>query len=1193
MTSYDPAVDEEAAKKYRQLTSSESVKNVSMWVGSHTCEPQPTYVLNDAGTAFELRTLTYPPSIVQVFMEQIANALDQRNEYPNETTQFRFSFNATTGEASVMNNGKSIPVVKVRDAEGKSVWCPQMLCSGFLSSSNHDKTKGAQRISLGAHGIGLKAMTSMSTHMRVECVDLERQLYYSQDILNCNKIVNPPTIILLDKKNKPPTEMKTGGTRFTYTLDYQFYKSLPAEIFTIMDQIFRARTYQVAGYSGAATYYNDEKINIKTPKALAEMYFPKVSFFELQHPEWNLGVGIAANGADGKSANISIINGGFIQQGIHFKHIYDKIIDDIKPKVEKFLKDKVKWDRKLVKNNMSMIIIGTLPDLKFDAQVKNKLGMDNHNEYFKKFRWPTTYVDKVWAIVRDALGEKFIIAKAKGGSRAKKLENPDKYTPATKLGTPESDLLAFEGDSAQSSAITAMAENLPAFNRIDKGIILLGGCPVNARKHMTETKLGGKTYSKPDKMLANNTVWNDFMTIMNLHYDKKYDTQEALKTLNYQHYTNVTDKDMHGMGKIGAIMIGNISLFWPELLSMPGFLGYFDSTLIRVFPKNPKKHKVLEFGSQDEFDRMFPDGKVGPDWEDPKWYKGMAGHNDEECIHMFRNYNKHRISYTDDQKAGLLKIAGYLGRDTDIRKELLCMPIVPIPLVEDRKDIEVETYYDYYVREEQQYNMICKLNSIYDGFIHSHRKIAWGAIDYMNSADKNAAILVYQLAGHIAKRTAYHHGNDSINDAIVWMSQDFVGARNIPHVLPLSQMGTRFSPDDDGAPRYVYTKCNPIVNAIYPEDDRELYDFLVEDGRETSPKYMVPVVCMPILETNSLPGTGWAISKLARHFGDHVNNIHRMLDGLAPVKMRPWTPGWNGDIIEINGVEWSVGKCYYDASKNMVTVTELPYQTKVKTFIDGKKKKAKDEDDEKKKIICLRDRPHVRADTIVNRSSKTKIDISFKLTDGAMDEINRDYGNEHFDPLTEYLGLKEHFGANLNFINHDGTVISFASYEAAMIPWFKERMRLYPLRIERRIILIDLTIKMLKNQIRYISERSSLGLSGQKKVRQVEILTEAKFDMFNVARLKSPGVVNSKIRDVVHGTNASFAYLLNTTDLDASLEGVEKLSGEIVTLEAERNELTSPDIIRKVWKREIAEVARQVEIGHSEGWVPKGRYTYS
>lgn len=565
---------------------------------------------------------------------------------------------------------------------------------------------------------------------------------------------------------------------------------------------------------------------------------------------------------------------------------------------------------------------------------------------------------------------------------------------------------------------------------------------------------------------------------------------------------------------------------------------------------------------------------------------------------MFRNYNKLRIAYTDDQKDALIRLGGYFGKDVSLRKDLLRLPLVPIPVQADRKSIEISTYCDYYVREEQQYNLICKLNGVIDGFINAHRKIAWGAMMYKDSADHNKAIKVYQLAGDIAKRCAYHHGNTSICDAIIWMSQDFVGARNIPHLLPLDQMGTRFSPDDAGAPRYVDTQCNPIVDAIYPKADRELYDMLVEDGVETTPKYMVPVVCMPILETNSLPGTGWSITKLARNYYDHVDNIFRLLDGRVTQKMRPWTPGWHGDIIEIGSTEWSVGKCSWDPTTNMVTISELPYRIKVKPYIFGSKKdkaaraKADAENDcDSDKVTCLSDLNLIQG-RIDDTSSKTQICIKFQLKPGAMDEIVSKYGDEHFDPLTDYLDLKCHFARGLNFINTDDTVISFSSYEAAMIPWFKERCRIYPLRFERRCMLIDLEIEMIRNQIRYISERAALGVSGKSKVRQVEIIDAAGYKKFNVSKIKSPGVRNDRISAIVYGDGATFNYLLNLSDLDSSCEAVEKLHEKIEHLLKERADLTAPGAMRRIWSEEIAEVTRQITIGHTVGWVPKGKYTY-
>ncbi len=384
---------------------------------------------------------------------------------------------------------------------------------------------------------------------------------------------------------------------------------------------------------------------------------------------------------------------------------------------------------------------------------------------------------------------------------------------------------------------------------------------------------------------------------------------------------------------------------------------------------------------------------------------------------------------------------------------------------------------------------------------------------------------------------------------------------------------------------------------------------MIEDGELTTPVHMTPVVCMPVLETNSLPGTGWAISKWGRNYYDQVANIHRLLDGLAPLKMRPWTPNWHGEVIEIDGIEWSAGSCYYDARTCVVTITELPYGVKNKTYIYGPEKSgaAADDDDDTASGACLAELKHVKADTIRDESEPAKIHITFELYPGAIDEIDASYGSAHFTPLQDYLGLSKHMGAMLNFIDDDGCVRSFSTYEGAMIPWFRERLRLYPLRFEREIILIDLRIKMLSEQLRYLGERrggadgvgGGLGLTKVKRVRQAEILAEHGYIRFNVARLNHPEVPNGQIADVVLGSRqtgdgaATYSYLLGMSDADGAEEAIDKLTAEIAALEMRKAELSQPGIVKKVWREEIAEVTKFVDAAMADGWVPKRKVKYA
>jgi DNA topoisomerase-2 len=1184
------AVDESICKSYQQLKESESVKSTSMWVGSHEVETHSVHTIKD--NKFVLEDLIYPFSIVQVGVENIANMLDRKNEC-KEVDTFRISFDEKTGEMTMFNNGPSIPVAITRDSNNEKIWLPEMLCTKFLSGSNHDKTSQHKRISLGVHGIGLKATASMSVKMKIECVDTERGLYYKQIVENGNTKVNEPDVTKIGTLT--PKELKKGGTRFTFLMDYDHYKNLPDDIFKTLNKVFKAKAYQISAYSGIKVFYNDIIVPIKNAKQLACMYFDdKHAFFELGHPEWGLSVAIGPPCSNGKGERISIINGGVIESGVHFEWILDCIASDARSKVEHMLKDKVKWRKTLVTGNLSILIVGSLPDLIFDAQIKNNLKMKNHKDYMSQYTWPKTYINKVWDIVKAELGIQYIVnSNALKTKKRRTIQMLDKYMPAYKLKTPESDLLAFEGDSAKSAAKTAMADSSTSFSRKTKGIFLLGGCPINAMKHISTKTFGNTDHNEPDTLLSNNVTWMDFMTAMGLEYEKKYTTEAEFNTLNYRRYTNVVDKDPHGMGKIGPIMIANIHYFWPELLQVPGFLGYMDTPLIRAYPTDKKK-KVKEFASLDDFEvwgAQFPFGKVVG--YRVKWYKGLATHTDRECIRMFGRYEELRISYTDHEKRAAITLAGYFGRDTDARKELLILPPVPIQQELGRTEVELADCLDYFTREEQQYNIACKINHMIDNGILSHRRILWGIIDYIRCRG-NKEIKVYQLGAYIAEKFGYHHGDTSLYGAMIWLTQDYVGARNIPLGLPISQFGTRFEDDDAGAPRYIDIQGNPIVLLLYPPEDMELLDMSIEDGKPTIPKHLVPVLPMHIMETNHLPGTGWAIRKLARHYKDVVVNIKNLLDGKMMMKMRPWTPNWNGTITTINGAEWSFGACKYDSKTRDVTITELPYQTNNNSYINGdlKRKKLYESRGKLWSDKCLLNRDLIEHKTIEDKSTKMQICITFKLAPGAIDIINADYGSDTLTPLQDYLYLKSYFGALLNFVDDDGCINTFSSYEGAMIPWFLERWNMYPKRFERQRIIIRLQIQLINNKLRYINEHKKLNLPEKDDDEQDVILADARFIKFNTARLKSPKVQNDKIQNVVLNEDASYNYLL-MNHRQMGKKAIDKMKKEIIDCEHELERLCSTTIVRDTWISEINVVVNEIEKAHANGgWVFEGDHNF-
>jgi hypothetical protein len=374
----------------------------------------------------------------------------------------------------------------------------------------------------------------------------------------------------------------------------------------------------------------------------------------------------------------------------------------------------------------------------------------------------------------------------------------------------------------------------------------------------------------------------------------------------------------------------------------------------------------------------------------------------------------------------------------------------------------------------------------------------------------------------------------------------------------------------------------------------ELLEMDIEDGKSTIPKHLCPVLPIHLMETSALCGTGWSILKLARDPADIIQNINNLLDGKPMIHMRPWTPNWNGKIISVDGVEWTAGTCTYNPRTMEITITELPYQVSNDTYINGdiKRKKMLEDRGDKWNDMCLMNRKLIDHKTIIDSSTMININITFKLLPGAIEEINESYGSEHFTPLQEYLYLKKHYHMGLNFVNDDGIIETFYSYESAMCPWFLERWRMYPVRFERMRIILELQIAMVKNKLRYIDEYKKLDLPEKEDEEQDAILEAAGFIKFNESKIKSPRVTNDKIHDTVFGPEASYKYLL-MNHRQMSKKCILSLKLKIKKYTSELDALSDPNIVRSTWMAEIKVITDQIEKAHANGgWVFDGDYKF-
>jgi DNA topoisomerase-2 len=183
---------------------------------------------------------------------------------------------------------------------------------------------------------------------------------------------------------------------------------------------------------------------------------------------------------------------------------------------------------------------------------------------------------------------------------------------------------------------------------------------------------------------------------------------------------------------------------------------------------------------------------------------------------------------------------------------------------------------------------------------------------------------VAQLSGYVSEHASYHHGEASLQGAIIAMAQDFVGSNNINLLQPNGQFGTRIMGGADAAsPRYIHTQINPITDLIYKKDDFPLLKYIDDDGLLVEPEYYVPIIPMVLVNGMVGIGTGWSTSIPQYNPIDIINNIKRKITKGIYHAMNPFYKGFKGSIEKISDTQY-ISKGNYSLEEDRLVITELP-----------------------------------------------------------------------------------------------------------------------------------------------------------------------------------------------------------------------------------------------------------------------------
>lgn len=1188
--------DDALSRQYRQVSIGESAKSKSMWAGEHMPSAKKTFALYEK---VECKSISYSGALYKIFDEVLVNAIDAHSKQNAETpksfriTEIRITYEA--GTVKIFNNGNGIPIGHVRNLKGDLVYVPELVSTEFLAGSNNDEN--ADRTTGGSHGLGLTLVNNSSKIFTLETFDMERNLFFHQDTHDRLSRIDKA---IVNSKSKNSIG-KSNGTLVSFLPEYSAfgYQEANATVFSIYDPLFKLRAIQIAAHAGINVFYNEEKLTVKNMKDYAELHVPHlmkefVHFALSGKYVWDVVVGVSTSGSFESN---SIINGVAIPNGSHINYIRDLLFEELKPHAERLLKKFVTVKKSMIQNNLFVMISGKIASPAFTSQIKDNIS-DPVSKY-KEYVFSKAQISKVWKMMEPILIDQYISKTDKPApSKKSSTSGIKKYRKAEYAGTNKSaqcTLLICEGDSAEGMARGAMMSSEVPLSFLTFGTFNIGGVPMNARKKVSY--VGERLVRQ--KTLDDNERLTSLAKVLNLKNSYTYEADSQFETLSYGQVVLCVDQDLDGIGQIGGLIVSHFELFWSALIKR-GYLKIFATPILRAFPKG--KGSVLSFYSDEEYTSWKKSnfGEEEPTQWLVKYYKGLATHNDKEAIHMFKNYTSQLYTFTyDDRCHELFNV--YYGKEPELRKKELRLASEQF-MREKPMEITCTEQLRTNTKAAQLDNQVRKLPDAVDGLTRTARKVLCAS--RIKWAHSNEECKVSTLAGYITEKMNYHHGSASLEETITKMAQDFVGANNFPLLLPLSQFGTRYKGGNDaGAPRYIKTKLNrALVSALFRSEDDWILQYTFDEGDMGEPIHYIPVAPFAIMESLTIPSTGFKYEGYARKWDDIYNIVKAKIRGEAIVaKMRFHARGWKGceRVCEKFGKvktlkTYLMGTYFYTKLTNTIVVTELPYSLPVDNFIESC--------GENGDIASL-----------VDKSSKTEICIIIKLKPDTMDKwlANADLNSPDVDIVEENLGLSKCMTPHLNHIKWKAShmVEEYKSYLDILEDWFSIREDAYKRRIARECELLRLEILYWGEVIRFVVERERWSFEQMDEADSISTLNAAGYLRFNKSLLDNPKFtpVEDMERliigkpgqagqfDQLDQAGQTYDYLFNITGRQCMLAARESRKKKLEDLHVEYKAKTTHNIVKETWLRELADLDSVIKKANApEGWLyaePKAKFS--
>jgi DNA topoisomerase-2 len=919
-----PVQDKKVEDKYKKYELLEHILALpDTYIGSIEPQKITSYIYDDSSKKMVSDELTYIPGLLKIFDEVIVNAIDHSmrlkadedkgKEDIKHVKNIKVTIDKVSGRITIMNDGNGVDIRK-HSAYG-DLWIPELIFGELLTSTNYDK--GEEKIWGGKNGYGSKLTNIFSKEFVIETVDHYAKKIYTQTFSN-----NMTQRTKADVK----ASSKAPYTQISFIPDYERFgmKNMSDDIY----KLFNRRVIDACATTPkeVSVFFNGEKLMIKDFEKYCELFLDKKEqpfVYEASGERWEI---VASISSSGSFEFLSFVNGiNTIKGGKHIEYITNMITKNLVDMTLSKKKKVVKAQH--IKDNLFVFVKALIVNPSFDSQSKETLTTPVA-KFGSKCELSDKFYDKLFkiGIVDKALSITEFYDKKKlvktDGKKLSRIIVP-KLDDANLAGTKDSascTLILTEGDSAKTMAISGLS----VIGRDKYGVFPLRGKILNVKDATLQ------------KITDNNEI-TAIKKILGLEQNKKY---TDLSQLRYGSIMIMTDQD-HDGSHIKGLIFNIFQSMWHELYEISGFLTSMLTPIIKA--SNNRGTEVIEFYNMSDYERWAEtDIAKNGSWK-IKYYKGLGTSTDQESKEYFKNMKK--ITYKYDKNADEVIDLAFNKKRADDRKDWLANYDKDNVLDYTNLEIDFKTFVDKDLIHFSNRDLQRSINHICDGLKESTRKILFACFKrklYTNE------VKVAQLSGYVSEVSAYHHGENSLQQAIVGMAQIYVGTNNINLLSPNGQFGSRCQGGQDASSaRYIFTVLSKLTKLIFKEEDNNILNYQDDDGQQIEPEFYIPVIPMILVNGGIGIGTGYSTNipqfnpseiidackfickaiKLADLNGDTdegLDNIYETINILDIDDLVPYYLGFKGSIKKTENNSYISRGIYKWIDNETVEITELP-----------------------------------------------------------------------------------------------------------------------------------------------------------------------------------------------------------------------------------------------------------------------------